>query len=132
MIRKLSMLTLAAALVGALGTTVAAIAPRLAGASEDDKSLVGKTITKLDLKDIVGKTWTLLDKRLPYCSAVAWAKDRWIAVGSAGSHASLDNGVTWKQLDEENYNSVAFTARGAGWAVGPKGRVSLWKEPHTK
>jgi len=71
-----------------------------------------------------GKTWKLLDKRLPYRSAVAWAKDRWIAVGTSGSHASTDNGDTWKLLDRENYNSVAFALTGEGWAVGPKGRIT--------
>jgi photosystem II stability/assembly factor-like uncharacterized protein len=71
-----------------------------------------------------GKTWNLLDKRLPYRSAVAWAKDRWVAVGTSGSHVSLDDGVTWNQLDRENYNSVGFTASGEGWAVGPKGRIA--------
>jgi len=71
-----------------------------------------------------GKTWTLLDKRLPFRSAVAWAKDRWVAVGTSGSHVSLDNGDTWKLLDRENYNSVGFTAPGEGWAVGPKGRIA--------
>jgi photosystem II stability/assembly factor-like uncharacterized protein len=71
-----------------------------------------------------GKTWKLLDKRLPYRSAVAWAKDRWIAVGTSGSHSSSDNGDTWKLLDNETYNSVAFTNMGEGWAVGPKGRIS--------
>jgi photosystem II stability/assembly factor-like uncharacterized protein len=71
-----------------------------------------------------GKTWKLLDKRLPYCSAVAWARDRWIAVGTTGSHASLDHGDTWHLLDHENHNSVAFTVTGEGWAVGPKGRVA--------
>ena len=40
-----------------------------------------------------------------------------------GSHASVDDGSTWKELDRENYNSVAFTPEGEGWAVGPKGRV---------
>ena len=35
-----------------------------------------------------GKTWTPLDKRLPFRSAVAWAKDRWVAVGTSGSHVS--------------------------------------------
>jgi photosystem II stability/assembly factor-like uncharacterized protein len=70
-----------------------------------------------------GKTWTLLDKQLPFRSGVAWAKDRWVTVGTSGSHVSLDNGLTWKLLDRENYNSVAFNA-GAGWAVGPKGRIA--------
>ncbi len=71
-----------------------------------------------------GKTWQLLDKQLPFRSAVAWAKDRWIIVGTSGSHVSMDNGATWKLLDLENYNSVGFTAGGEGWAVGPKGRIA--------
>jgi photosystem II stability/assembly factor-like uncharacterized protein len=71
-----------------------------------------------------GKTWDLLDKRLPFRSAVAWAKDRWVAVGTSGSHVSLDNGATWTLLDRENYNSVGFTSTGEGWAVGPKGRIA--------
>src|SRR5262249_18702929 len=29
-----------------------------------------------------GKTWHPLDNRLPFRSAAAWAKDRWIAVGT--------------------------------------------------
>jgi photosystem II stability/assembly factor-like uncharacterized protein len=71
-----------------------------------------------------GKTWQLLDKRLPFRSAVAWAKDRWVAVGTSGSHVSVDNGATWNVLDRENYNSVGFSATGEGWAVGPKGRIA--------
>lgn len=71
-----------------------------------------------------GKTWTLLDKRLPFCSAVAWAKNRWVAVGTAGSHASSDDGATWKLLDRGNYNSVGFTTTGEGWVVGPSGRIA--------
>ena len=71
-----------------------------------------------------GKTWNLLDKRLPFCSAVAWAKDRWVAVGTSGSHVSFDNGATWSLLDRESYNSVGFTSGGEGWAVGSKGRIA--------
>jgi photosystem II stability/assembly factor-like uncharacterized protein len=71
-----------------------------------------------------GKNWKLLDKPFPYRSCVAWAKDRWVAVGTAGSHVSQDDGATWKLLDRENYNSVAFASTGEGWAVGPKGRIA--------
>jgi photosystem II stability/assembly factor-like uncharacterized protein len=71
-----------------------------------------------------GKTWTLVDPALPYRSAVAWAKDRWVAVGTTGSHVSLDDGKTWKELDRENYNATAFIATGEGWAVGPKVRMA--------
>lgn len=73
-----------------------------------------------------GKTWMPLDKRLPYRSAVGWAKDRWVAVGTSGSQISRDDGDTWKELDRENYNSVGFTATGEGWAVGPKGRIAVF------
>jgi photosystem II stability/assembly factor-like uncharacterized protein len=71
-----------------------------------------------------GKTWTLLDKALPYRSCVAWAKDRWVAVGTSGSDYSQDDGKNWKPLDRENYNSVGFASIGDGWAVGPKGRIA--------
>jgi len=71
-----------------------------------------------------GKTWTLLDKPFPFRSGVAWAKDRWVAVGTSGSHLSTDDGKTWKPLDRENYNAAGFTPSGEGWAVGPKGRIA--------
>ena len=71
-----------------------------------------------------GKTWKLLDKPFPYRSCVAWAKDRWVVVGTSGSNSSEDDGKSWKELDRENYNSVAFTATGEGWAAGPKGRIA--------
>ena len=60
---------------------------------------------------------------MPYRSGVAWAKDRWVAVGTSGSDVSAD-GANWKSLDREKYNSVAFTATGEGWAAGPKGRIA--------
>ena len=71
-----------------------------------------------------GKTWKLIDPPLPYQSAVAWAKDRWVAVGSSGSHVSTDDGKSWKALDAEKSNSVAFAPTGAGWAAGPNVRVA--------
>lgn len=71
-----------------------------------------------------GKTWTLIDNQLPFRSSIAWAKDRWVAVGTSGSSASDPLGTQWKTLDRENYNSVAFTSTGEGWAVGPKGRIA--------
>lgn len=71
-----------------------------------------------------GQTWIALDRPFPYRSGVAWAGDRWVAVGTSGSHTSADGGHTWKALDHENYNSVAFTPTGEGWAAGPKGRIA--------
>jgi photosystem II stability/assembly factor-like uncharacterized protein len=71
-----------------------------------------------------GKTWTPIDRPFAFRSGVAWAKDRWVAVGTSGSNFSLDNGATWKPLDHQNYNSVGFTSTGEGWAVGPSGRIA--------
>jgi photosystem II stability/assembly factor-like uncharacterized protein len=71
-----------------------------------------------------GKTWTLIDRPFSYRSGVAWAKDRWVVVGTSGSNFSQDNGATWKTLDHKNYNSVGFTSTGEGWAVGPGGRIA--------
>ncbi len=71
-----------------------------------------------------GKTWTLVDKALPFRSCVAWAKDRWVAVGTSGSDVSTDDGKTWKPLDTENYNTAGFTLMGEGWAAGPMGRIA--------
>jgi photosystem II stability/assembly factor-like uncharacterized protein len=71
-----------------------------------------------------GKTWTLIDSPFSFRSCVAWAKDRWVAVGTSGSNVSLDSGATWKPLDRENYNSVGFASTGEGWAVGPRGRIA--------
>lgn len=71
-----------------------------------------------------GKTWKAVGTPLPFRSAVGWAKDRWVAVGTSGSDASADDGATWTPLDRERYNAVAFTAAGDGWAVGPKGRIA--------
>jgi photosystem II stability/assembly factor-like uncharacterized protein len=71
-----------------------------------------------------GKTWKPVENPPPFRSGVAWAKDRWVAVGTSGSDVSGDAGTSWKPLDRERYNSVAFTATGAGWAVGPNGRIA--------
>ena len=71
-----------------------------------------------------GNTWTLIEGPFSFRSCVAWAKERWVAVGTSGSNFSLDNGATWKPLDRENYNSVGFGPTGEGWAVGPRGRIA--------
>ena len=71
-----------------------------------------------------GQTWKLLDSKLPFRSGIVWAKDRWVAVGTSGSHESIDDGVTWNQLDRENYNTASFTKTGEGWAAGPKGLIA--------
>jgi hypothetical protein len=66
--------------------------------------------------------------RLPYRSAVVWAEDRWVAVGTSGSHVFQDDDATWTLLDQEKYNSVGCTPTGEGWAVGPKGRIAAFRK----
>jgi photosystem II stability/assembly factor-like uncharacterized protein len=71
-----------------------------------------------------GETWKPIAKPLPFRSAVAWAKDRWVAVGTSGSDVSTDDGKTWKPLDKDKANAVAFAPSGEGWLAGPKGRIA--------
>lgn len=79
-----------------------------------------------------GETWSAPTGTPPagFRSAVAWLPDRraWIATGTAGSDISTDGGNSWRTFDEGNYNAMSF-AQGAGWAVGPRGRIAgfRWK-----
>ena len=41
-----------------------------------------------------------------------------------GSAWSPDDGASWKSLDGRSHWSVAFGPDGAGWMVGPEGRVT--------
>ena len=45
------------------------------------------------------------------------------AVGPAGADYSLDGGLTWRSATDVPYWSVSFVSSGAGWAVGPNGRI---------
>ncbi len=47
-----------------------------------------------------------------------------VAVGPRGSAYSLDDGATWIAIDGNAYWSVAFASPRAGWAVGPRGRIT--------
>lgn len=76
-----------------------------------------------------GKTWKPTTAPLPYQSAVAWAGDRWVMVGSSGSFWTTDNGATWHELDRENSNAIAFAAHGPGWRAGQKGAVARFVRP---
>jgi photosystem II stability/assembly factor-like uncharacterized protein len=76
-----------------------------------------------------GKTWTAPTGQPPagFRSAVAYVsgKKLWIATGTSGSSISLDNGANWKEFDATGYNAMAFVSSGAGWAVGPRGRIAV-------
>jgi len=80
-----------------------------------------------------GVTWSLSDSASSpagYRSAVAFVPKSndamLVAVGLTGTDLSRDGGSTWARVDSVAYNSVAFAANGAGWAVGPKGRIARW------
>jgi photosystem II stability/assembly factor-like uncharacterized protein len=47
-----------------------------------------------------------------------------VAVGPNGAVYSRDDGVTWTAIDAQNYWSVGFASRAAGWAVGVQGRIT--------
>jgi photosystem II stability/assembly factor-like uncharacterized protein len=80
-----------------------------------------------------GATWTLADSASSpagYRSAVAFvpgtAGRKLVAVGLSGTDLSRDGGRTWTMVDSVAYNSVQFARNGAGYAVGPKGRIGGW------
>jgi photosystem II stability/assembly factor-like uncharacterized protein len=77
-----------------------------------------------------GRTWMPGGNASPagYRSGVAvvpgTAAQTLVAVGTSGSDYSIDGGRTWVNIDKIEYNSVGFTGPvGAGWAVGPNGRI---------
>ncbi len=78
-----------------------------------------------------GRTWKLPSGAPPagFRSVVVWLPVRkaWIAAGTSGSDVSTDNGVTWRRFDSGNYNAAAFDSTGAGWAVGPRGRLARFE-----
>ena len=47
-----------------------------------------------------------------------------VAVGPKGASYSLDSARTWMPLSEDSYWSVGFQSSGAGWIVGPGGRIA--------
>lgn len=76
-----------------------------------------------------GATWAAPEGRpAGFRSAVAYLADRqaWIAAGTSGSDISTDGGKTWRSFDTGNFNAVSFVS-GAGWAVGPGGRIALFR-----
>jgi photosystem II stability/assembly factor-like uncharacterized protein len=71
-----------------------------------------------------GKSWQLGSGLTGYRSAVAYIdRKTLIAVGTNGTDISRDGGKTWKNIGNENLNSVAAKGKKAVWAVGPKGTV---------
>jgi photosystem II stability/assembly factor-like uncharacterized protein len=46
-----------------------------------------------------------------------------VITGPAGANYSVDNGMTWTQLDTLNYWTAAFASPTAGWIAGTNGTV---------
>ena len=77
-----------------------------------------------------GLTWTMA-ARTPFggaaygSSAVPGAPGAaWVAVGPKGVAFTLNDAATWTALDTLNHWGVAFASPDAGWAVGPRGRIT--------
>ena len=77
-----------------------------------------------------GETWTAPSGTPPggFRSAAAYLpKQRaWILTGTSGSDISLDSGNSWRTFDSGNFNALSFERGGAGWAVGPRGRIAVF------
>ena len=75
-----------------------------------------------------GLTWTL-GGRPPFSGAlyggayVTGAGPAIVAVGPNGMTWSRDDGRSWLPVDTLSWWSIGFASAGAGWAVGPNGRI---------
>ena len=78
-----------------------------------------------------GITWTR-SGRPPFSGAVYGSAYRpvaraplLLAAGPGGLAASRDDGATWEGLSTNAYWAVGFGSARSGWAVGPRGRITL-------
>lgn len=77
-----------------------------------------------------GATWTTAG-RPPFPGAVFGAvyvprsvSPVLVAAGPGGLALSRDDGLTWRGLSNDGYWAVGFASPRAGWAVGPRGRIT--------
>jgi photosystem II stability/assembly factor-like uncharacterized protein len=111
----------------------------VAFADADNGVVVGGDYTKpkglssnVALTSDGGRTWRRPIGALPqgYMSGAAFVPGTGgrsiVAVGLGGTAVSNDRGDSWTMVDSVGYNTVAFAARDAGWAVGPRGRIAKW------
>jgi photosystem II stability/assembly factor-like uncharacterized protein len=80
-----------------------------------------------------GRSWSSPPNAGPkgFRSAVSYVPGRklWIVTGTSGSDLSGDGGKTWQLFDSGAYNAMSFVPGGAGWAVGPQGRIARFEAP---
>ena len=77
-----------------------------------------------------GRSWTAPDAAPKgFRSAVAYVSrsKTWVVTGTSGSDISTDGGKSWRQFDTGAYNALSFVPSGAGWAVGPQGRIASFQ-----
>lgn len=79
-----------------------------------------------------GDTWTP-GGRVPFpgtifgATVVPGPEELIVAVGPGGTAWSRDLGRSWAAMDSVNYWSAGFAGVDAGWAVGPRGRVTRFR-----
>ncbi|MEJ2481721.1 MAG: oxidoreductase [Gemmatimonadota bacterium] len=77
-----------------------------------------------------GVTWTAGGAlRMPGAAyGVAWIPDTHppvaVAVGPGGADLTLDGGISWLGFDDREWWGLGFASTGAGWLVGPEGRIA--------
>jgi len=86
-----------------------------------------------------GKTWQPSPPSDPaglFFSGVAFQSETVWAVGSNGVNFMTQDSITqdsitqdgkWRKQSDDNFNAIAFSSSGIGWAVGPKGTVARWQ-----
>ena len=76
-----------------------------------------------------GRSWEAVASPRGFRSVIAYLpKERtWIVTGTSGSDFSRDDGKTWVGFDDGAYNAMTFVSGGAGWVVGPKGRIARYR-----
>lgn len=76
-----------------------------------------------------GLTWasatsTVMPGAVYGSSPIPGLEDAVVAVGPGGIDLTRDAGVTWTAVDTTGHWAVGFAGAGAGWAVGPGGRIT--------
>ncbi|HEV2446904.1 MAG TPA: hypothetical protein VGS58_13330, partial [Candidatus Sulfopaludibacter sp.] len=96
-----------------------------------DYSKPGEASQNIAVTSDGGETWSAPVGQPPagFRSAVASLPDRhaWVAAGTSGSDLFFDGGMGWRRFDRGDFNAVSFISSGAGWAVGPRGRVARFR-----
>ena len=95
--------------------------------------VIGQDTVRVDNVTVTsdgGRVWTLGGRpamRGPVYGA-SWVPDAptptVFAVGPGGADYSTDGGASWQTAAQETYWAVSFASLGAGWAVGPEGRIT--------